>query len=148
MMTVKITNKKENMVERKETGGEKGKKVTAAMTVQETGRRETSGKEEAPVIVLMMRRESQRKRNMQMNTQEVIKIPRGKINRKLKENQGITKAEGTGIILQGTKTGVQSTIKKNINIPKATEADTLGKSINIIQATDIKPEILLSTSGS
>lgn len=146
MMTVKITNKKENVVERKETGGEKGKKVTAAMTVQETERRETSGKE-APVIVLMMKRESQRKRNMQMNTQEVIKIPRGKINRKLKENQEITKAEGTGIILQGTKTGVQSTIKKNINIPKATEADTLGTIINIIQATDIKPEILLSSSG-
>ena len=53
-----------------------------------------------------------------------------------------------GIILQDTKTGIQSTIKKNINILKATRADILHMSINIIQATDIKPVILFSTSGS
>lgn len=53
-----------------------------------------------------------------------------------------------GIILQDTKTGIQSTIKRNINILKATRADILHMSINIIQATDIKPVILFSTSGS
>lgn len=53
-----------------------------------------------------------------------------------------------GIILQDTKTGIQSTIKKNINILKATRADILHMSINIIQATDIKPVVLFSTSGS
>lgn len=53
-----------------------------------------------------------------------------------------------GIILQDTKTEIQSTIKKNINILKATRADILHMSINIIQATDIKPVILFSTSGS
>ena len=53
-----------------------------------------------------------------------------------------------GIILQDTKTGIQSTIKKNISILKATRADILRMSINIIQATDIKPVILFSTSGS
>lgn len=53
-----------------------------------------------------------------------------------------------GIILQDTKTEIQSTIKKNINILKATRADILRMSINIIQATDIKPVILFSTSGS
>ena len=53
-----------------------------------------------------------------------------------------------GIILQDTKTEIQSTIKKNINIRKATRADILHMSINIIQATDIKPVILFSTSGS
>ena len=52
-----------------------------------------------------------------------------------------------GIILQDTKTGIQSTIKRNINILKATRADILHMSINIIQATDIKPVILFSTSG-
>lgn len=53
-----------------------------------------------------------------------------------------------GIILQDTKTEIQSTIKKNINILKATRADILHMSINIIQATDIKPVILFSTGGS
>lgn len=53
-----------------------------------------------------------------------------------------------GIILQDTKTGIQSTIKRNTNILKATRADILRMSINIIQATDIKPVILFSTSGS
>lgn len=53
-----------------------------------------------------------------------------------------------GIILQDTKTGIQSTIKRNTNILKATRADILHMSINIIQATDIKPVILFSTSGS
>ena len=53
-----------------------------------------------------------------------------------------------GIILQDTKTEIQSTIKKNINILKATRADILRMSINIIQATDIEPVILFSTSGS
>lgn len=53
-----------------------------------------------------------------------------------------------GIILQDTKTGIQSTIKRNINILKATRADILHMSINIIQATDIKPVVLFSTSGS
>lgn len=53
-----------------------------------------------------------------------------------------------GIILQDTKTEIQSTIKKNINILKAARADILHMSINIIQATDIKPVILFSTSGS
>ena len=53
-----------------------------------------------------------------------------------------------GIILQDTKTEIQSTIKKNINILKATRADILCMSINIIQATEIKPVILFSTSGS
>ena len=53
-----------------------------------------------------------------------------------------------GIILQDTKTGIQSTIKKNINILKATRADILRMSINIIQATDIKPVILFPTGGS
>ena len=53
-----------------------------------------------------------------------------------------------GIILQDTKTGIQSTIKRNINILKATRADILHTSINIIQATDIKPVILFSISGS
>lgn len=53
-----------------------------------------------------------------------------------------------GIILQDTKTEIQSTIKKNINILKATRADILRMNINIIQATDIKPVILFSTSGS
>lgn len=53
-----------------------------------------------------------------------------------------------GIILQDTKTGIQSTIKRNTNILKATRADILRMSINIIQATEIKPVILFSTSGS
>lgn len=53
-----------------------------------------------------------------------------------------------GIILQDTKTGIQSTIKRNINILKATRADILRMSINIIQATDIKPVILFPTGGS
>lgn len=53
-----------------------------------------------------------------------------------------------GIILQDTKTEIQSTIKKNINILKAARADILHMSINIIQATDIKPVILFSTGGS
>ena len=53
-----------------------------------------------------------------------------------------------GIILQDTKTGIQSTIKRNTNILKATRADILCMSINIIQTTDIKPVILFSTSGS
>lgn len=53
-----------------------------------------------------------------------------------------------GIILQDIKTGIQSTIKRNTNILKATRADILRMSINIIQATDIKPVILFSTSGS
>ena len=53
-----------------------------------------------------------------------------------------------GIILQDTKTGIQSTIKRNTNILKATRADILRMSINIIQTTDIKPVILFSTSGS
>ena len=53
-----------------------------------------------------------------------------------------------GIILQDTKTGIQSTIKRKTNILKATRADILRMSINIIQATDIKPVILFSTSGS
>lgn len=53
-----------------------------------------------------------------------------------------------GITLQDTKTGIQSTIKRNTNILKATRADILRMSINIIQATDIKPVILFSTSGS
>lgn len=53
-----------------------------------------------------------------------------------------------GIILQDTKTGIQSTIKRKTNILKATRADILHMSINIIQATDIKPVILFSTSGS
>ena len=53
-----------------------------------------------------------------------------------------------GIILQDTKTEIQSTIKRNTNILKATRADILRMSINIIQATDIKPVILFSTSGS
>ena len=52
-----------------------------------------------------------------------------------------------GIILQDTKTEIQSTIKKNINILKAARADILHMSINIIQATDIKPVILFSTGG-
>lgn len=52
------------------------------------------------------------------------------------------------IILQDTKTGIQSTIKRNINILKATRADILRMSINIIQATDIKPVILFPTGGS
>ena len=47
-----------------------------------------------------------------------------------------------GIILQDTKTGIQSTIKRNINILKATRADILHMSINIIQATDIKPVVV------
>lgn len=53
-----------------------------------------------------------------------------------------------GIILQDTKTGIQSTIKRNINILKATRTDILRMSINIIQATDIKPVILFPTGGS
>lgn len=53
-----------------------------------------------------------------------------------------------GIILQDIKTGIQSTIKRNTNILKATRADILCMSINIIQTTDIKPVILFSTSGS
>lgn len=53
-----------------------------------------------------------------------------------------------GIILQDIKTGIQSTIKRNTNILKATRADILRMSINIIQTTDIKPVILFSTSGS
>lgn len=53
-----------------------------------------------------------------------------------------------GIILQDTKTEIQSTIKKNINILKATRADILRMNINIIQATDVKPVILFSTGGS
>lgn len=53
-----------------------------------------------------------------------------------------------GIILQDTKTGIQSTIKRKTNILKATRADILRMSINIVQATDIKPVILFSTSGS
>lgn len=47
-----------------------------------------------------------------------------------------------GIILQDTKTGIQSTIKRNTNILKATRADILRMSINIIQATDIKPVVV------
>ena len=53
-----------------------------------------------------------------------------------------------GIILQDTKTEIQSTIKRNTNILKATRADILRMSINIIQATDIKPVILFPTGGS
>ena len=73
-MTTKITNKRGNMVERKGTEGQKGKKVTAVMIVQGTEGREINRKEEeAPATVMITWRELKRKRNMEMNSQEVIR---------------------------------------------------------------------------
>ena len=73
-MTTKITNKRENMAERKGTEGQKGKKVTAVMIVQGTEGREINRKEEgAPATVMITWRELKRKRNMEMNSQEVIR---------------------------------------------------------------------------
>lgn len=72
-MTTKITNKRENMAERKGTEGQKGKKVTAVMIVQGTEGREINRKEGAPATVMITWRELKRKRNMEMNFQEVIR---------------------------------------------------------------------------
>ena len=72
--TAKITNERENVVERKGTEGQKGNKVTAVMIVQGTEGREINRKEEgAPATVMITWRELKRKRNMEMNSQEVIR---------------------------------------------------------------------------
>ena len=74
IMTTKITNKRENMVERRGTEGQKRKKVTVVVIVQGTEGREINRKEEgAPATVMITWRELKRKRNMEMNSQEVIR---------------------------------------------------------------------------
>ena len=54
----RITNEKENKVERRGTEDEKEKKVAAVMTIQGTERREANGREApAEVMTVMMMRE-------------------------------------------------------------------------------------------